>query len=180
MAGVGMDTGVNQTPSREEWDQMQKDLTSAAASFNEMRTELSTVKAQMQQATMRESTKSMAHANKPRPFPGHGDTMHLGSWIFTLTKYLEATNADPERWVAFGSTYLIETAAVWYEHRIQDMHVAGVLDSWPSFCKDLIDTFQPITAPAMARDKLHHIKQRGSVQDFNSETRIPEDHHLGT
>ena len=164
-----MDTGASDSVSRQELAKLQQDLARAATSFDAMQAQIATLEAQLQQATtVREPPKSTAHANKPLPFRGHGATMHLSSWIFTLRKYLEATNTDPSRWVALGSTYLAESAAVWYEHRDSDLHIAGVVDTWDAFCQDLITTFQPITAHAMARDKLHSLYQRASVQQYNS------------
>jgi Ty3 transposon capsid-like protein len=167
MAGEGMDTGVDAV-SRQELAKLQQDLAQAATSFNAMKAQIATLEAQLQATSVREPPKSTAHANKPLPFRGHGATMHLSSWIFTLRKYLEATNTDPSRWVALGSTYLAESAAVWYEHRDSALHISGVVDTWDAFCQDLITTFQPITAHAMARDKLHSLYQRESVQQYNS------------
>ena len=168
MTDESMDTGVDAV-SRQELAKLQQDLAQAATSFAAMKAQIATLETQLQQATsVREPPKSTAHANKPQPFRGHGATMHLSSWIFTLQKYLEATNTDPSRWVALGSTYLAESAAVWYEHRDSDLHNAGVVDTWDTFCHDLITTFQPITAHAMARDKLHSLYQRESVQQYNS------------
>jgi Retrotransposon gag protein len=96
--------------------------------------------------------------------------MRLGSWIFSLRACLDATNADPSRWVALGSTCLAESSAVWYEHRVLDMHAAGIQDSWEAICRDLINTFQPISAHAMARDKSRKLRQTDTVQQFNCES----------
>jgi hypothetical protein len=87
MAGEGMDSGASDTFSRSELAKVQQgDLALAAASFNEMKAKLATLEAQqLQQATVREPPKSMARANKPQPFRGHGVTMHLGSWISSFT-----------------------------------------------------------------------------------------------
>lgn len=169
MASGGMDTDVSDAVSRQELDKLQQDLALAATSFNEMKSKIAGLETQLQQATLREQTKSTAHANKPEPFRGHGTTTSLGSWIFSLNTYLEATNADPTRWVVLASTYLTESAAVWYEHRVHDLHAAGILDTWDAFCQDLINTFQPISAHAMARDSLHKLHQTNTVQQFNSE-----------
>lgn len=57
---------------------------------------------------------------------------------------------------------------MWFEHRALDMRNDGVTDSWDKFCDDLKTAFQPVTAHAMARDKLHRILQRESVQQYNS------------
>jgi hypothetical protein len=110
----------------------------AATSFTEMKAKIALLEAQLQQATsVREPPKSTAHDKQPQPFRGHGATMHLGSWIFSLQTYLEATNADPSRWVALGSTYLAESAAVWYEHRMSDMHTTGIVDTWENILPGL-------------------------------------------
>jgi Ty3 transposon capsid-like protein len=66
-----------------------------------------------------------------------------------------------------ASTYLIESAAVWYEHRVHDLQTADILDTWDAFCQDLINTFQPTSAHAMARDKLHNLRPTNTVQHFN-------------
>jgi hypothetical protein len=145
MASGGMDTGAGDAVSRQELFKLQQDLALAATSFTEMKTQIAGLEAQLQQATLREQTKSTAHAHKPEPFRGHATTTSLGSWMISLSTYLEATNADPTRWVVLASTYLTESAAVWYGHRVHDLQAAGILDTWDAFCQDLIKTFQPIS-----------------------------------
>jgi hypothetical protein len=130
MAGEGMDTGAGETVSRSELAAVQQDLALAAASFNEMKAKFVTLEAQqLQQAPVRESSKSTAHANKPQPFSWPWRHDAFGLLIFSLRTYLEATNADPSRWVALGSTCLAESADVWYEHRVSDMLDAGLVDT---------------------------------------------------
>jgi hypothetical protein len=154
MADEGMDTGASDSVLRQELTKLQQDLARAATSFNAIKDQTAAHEAQLQQATsVREPPKSTAHANKPLPFRGHGATLHLSSWISTLRKYLEVINTDPSRWVALGSTYLAEVLLCGMSTG-SDLHIAGVVDTWDAFCQDLVTTFQPITAHAMARDKL--------------------------
>lgn len=93
-----MDTGASEPLQNAEIARLQQELGNAAKSFNALELQVATLQAQLQQASLKDAAlKSSAHANKPQPFRGYGSGMHLGSWIFSVQTYFEATGTDPSR-----------------------------------------------------------------------------------
>jgi hypothetical protein len=72
MSSEGVNPDASDTVSRQELAKMQQDLAMASTLFSEMKSKVAGLEAQLQQTTLREETKSTAHANKPEPFRGNG------------------------------------------------------------------------------------------------------------
>jgi hypothetical protein len=106
MASGGMDTGVNDAVKREELNKLQQDLALAATSFNEMKCKIAGLETQLQQATLREQTKSTAHANKPDPFRGHGTTT-FGLLDISLSTYSGGNQCRSDS-MGFSGEYIFD------------------------------------------------------------------------
>ena len=105
---------------------------------------------------------------KPAYFYGKsGDKVDL--WIFEIEQYFIVVGImDPHR-VPFAASFLRGAAVTWWRaHRlaVSNQSLASPtrpITKWSEFSGELMTHFKPLNAAKIARDKLHRIRQTGSV-----------------
>lgn len=102
---------------------------------------------------------------KPDCFHGYQRKEKVDLWLFEMEQYFAVVGLqDPQR-VPFAASFLRNSAATWWRSRT--MTGVGSQEStlltWSKFSKAIMKQFKPINSSKVARDKLHQLRQTGSV-----------------
>eukprot|EP00171_Calliarthron_tuberculosum_P008642 IDg8642t1 len=114
-------------------------------------------------------------ANPPDLFGGKRDFLEVNTWLYKMEQYFRIVELFSPGFLSNGadrvmiaSTFLTETAAIWWYTRVQ----GGLLPStWEDFCLALKNEFVPAGHVRQARDKLRRLKQSRSVSRYLSSFR---------
>ena len=92
-------------------------------------------------------------------------------FLFMCEQYFEACGISEERQVPIASTFLATGAILWWRQHKTSWPLMPPQDrirTWPQFKAALQRMFTPITEKEVSRDKLHALKQLGSVQTYTA------------
>ena len=114
---------------------------------------------------------SMVSAKPPRPdtFAGgssSGDRVDL--LLFSMEQYCNAVKMQSDQRVPFAVTFLRGGAATWWRAHLELVKDRGqpMIKEWTIFTTSLIAQFKPLNWKKIARDRLHHLHQTGSVSQY--------------
>jgi hypothetical protein len=107
---------------------------------------------------------------KPDCFYGNQRGQKVDLWIFEMEQYFNVVGlVDPHR-VPFAASFLRDSAATWW--RARQLSLVGLqsasLSKWVDFSCALLEQFKPLNASRIARDRLHRLRQTGSVLQLTS------------
>lgn len=113
--------------------------------------------------------------NKPDSYNGARDFLIISTWLYKIEQYIQLVQLTNPNFqlteankILFASTFLTETAAVWWFTQIQS-NIAPT--TWVDFKNALTREFIPEDHIRRARDKLRRCKQGGSVSKYITEFR---------
>lgn len=113
--------------------------------------------------------------NRPEKYSGKRDFLIINTWIYKIDQYLSlmqisnpGTNVTEECQIMFASSFLTETAAVWWFTLVQN---ATTPSTWQEFKQALMAEFLPEDHIRRARDRLRRVKQKGSASEYIAEFR---------
>jgi len=116
----------------------------------------------------------------PQPFYGtSGSNAH--QWLMEVERYFTAVNlgADHAQCVLYASTFLKDTASIWFGTMSKE---SGSPSTWDEFKSRFLSRFQPIAAAKVARAQLRLLKQKyrvaGYSQEFLRVVQLIPDMHL--
>ena len=114
---------------------------------------------------------SMVSAKPPKPDPFSGGTSpgdRVDLWLFTMERYCDAVNMKPEQRVPFAATFLRSGAATWWRAHLTLVREGKeqLIIDWERFAGSLLAQFKPVNWKKIARDKLHNLRQTGSVSQY--------------
>jgi hypothetical protein len=81
---------------------------------------------------------------------------NVETWIFEMDQYLTVCGVNDERRVAVASSYLKESALLWWRTQAATVH------TWAVFRSALVTRFQPLAASRTARTQIQ-VLQQGSM-----------------
>lgn len=113
--------------------------------------------------------------NKPEPFDGRRDYLVVNTWLYKIEQYLTLVQlsnpglplSEGNR-ILYASTFLTETAAVWWYTLVQ---ANTVPTTWTQFKDKIISEFVPDDHVRRSRDRLRKLKQNSSVSKYLSDFR---------
>ena len=111
--------------------------------------------------------------NAPNTYAGNRDADSLDSWLFAVTQYLDLTGVrEDERRILLAGTYLEGPAQTWYRAVQGDsVPVDQKIKTWDTFQGELRLNFCPLNQVKLARDRLHSLRQTGSLREYIREFR---------
>jgi hypothetical protein len=87
--------------------------------------------------------------------------------LFAMERYFTAVQLPDQHKVAFAASFLRNAAATWWRARTiaaeDDPNELMELGSWDGFMGALLKQFKPLNSAKVARDRLHRLRQTGSV-----------------
>jgi hypothetical protein len=113
---------------------------------------------------------------KPDCFHGNSRGEKVDLWIFEFEQYFNAVGVnDPQR-VPYAASFLRDYAATWWRARCTAQAAVTSSSSsssssssgtatmtWRQFTAAITQQFKPLNASKIARDRLHRLRQTGSV-----------------
>lgn len=121
---------------------------------------------------------AQAKPHDPSTYSGQREMNVLGSWVFTMERYLRITMTKEELWVDLASTYLDGMANTWFQtwYPLAVESIKGVKADashvpWDVFVHNLRQAFQPPNHHQHLCDSWFHLKQTGSVAEYVHEFR---------
>lgn len=127
------------------------------------------------QTETRTTRTTNVHVKPPRPdfFRGTRD-QKADLWLFELEQYFSAVGMPSEHKVKFAASCLRDAAATWWRSRLISLDTGLTAESsssastdsyllWHNFAEALLKQFKPLNSSKIARDKLHRLRQTGSV-----------------
>jgi hypothetical protein len=104
----------------------------------------------------------------PRPDSFHGSQREkVDLWIFEMEQYFAIVGlVDPHR-VPYAASFLRDAALTWWRTKqlaaTSSSSQTDRLRYWNNFTKDLLMQFKPMNSTRIARDRLHTLRQTGSM-----------------
>ena len=92
-------------------------------------------------------------------------------FLFQCEQYFEASGVPEDKQVPVAATLLEDSALTWWrQHRSSwpALTIEERIHTWPQFKGILQRMFTPVTEKSVAREKLYHLRQLGSVQTYTS------------
>ena len=111
---------------------------------------------------------------QPSSFHGHTSS-NATQWLMEVERYFMASNMvsdSPESSrmrILYASTFLKDSASVWYSSTTAANELDPNRDSWDTFKNKFLSRFQPIAAAKVARAQLRLLKQRHRVAGYSQE-----------
>jgi hypothetical protein len=117
------------------------------------------------------SNVSMVSAKPPKPDPFSGSTSpgdRVDLWLFTMERYCDAVKMQAEQRVPFAATFLRSGAATWWRAHLTLVREEKeqLITDWSRFSASITAQFKPVNWRKIARDKLHNLRQIGSVSQY--------------
>ena len=116
-------------------------------------------------------TPSRVDLKPMQPTPFHGTANgNAEQWLTELERYFLVAGLDERdpRRSALASTYLKDTASVWYTSTVKDP-TFGATPSWAVFRERFLSHFQPLAASRMARAAIRNLRHRHKVAGYSQE-----------
>jgi hypothetical protein len=116
-----------------------------------------------------ENARNTLHVRPPKPdfFEGNQRKEKVELWVFAMERYFTAVEIQGQHKVAFAASFLRHNAATWWRARTlaaeDDPNELMDLGSWDGFKEALLKQFKPLNSAKVARDRLHSLRQTGSV-----------------
>ena len=116
-----------------------------------------------------ENARNALHVRPPKPdfFQGNQRKEKVDLWVFEMERYFIAVQLPEQHKVAFAASFLRHNAATWWRARslaaANDPNELMALGSWDGFKEALLTQFKPLNSAKVARDRLHRLRQTGSV-----------------
>lgn len=104
----------------------------------------------------------------PKTFEGGRDAKALENFLWDMEQYFKASRIGEVEQVTVASMFLAGDAKLWWRTRMEDVDGTGKpgIQTWEAMKKELKEQFLPSNAAWMAREKLKHLKQTGSVREY--------------
>jgi len=104
----------------------------------------------------------------PKPETFNGRQNAAENWIFQLQLYFSAANVPADQQAPFAATLLRDRAAIWWRNYVNmiQQHQVEPVDSFEAFSRQLLAFFRPPNTSQVARDRLRHLQQTGSVSSY--------------
>ena len=112
---------------------------------------------------------------KPELFDGsfRKDATSVDAWLYQVEHYLQAAGVTEDAVkVEFAATHLRGTAEIWWHHLETLPDNAGKFPNWEQFVQAIGEQFRVVNQHRMARDKLAHLVQKVSVQEYANHFRV--------
>lgn len=111
---------------------------------------------------------------KPENFNGK-ESGEAENWLFQFQQYFRAVHVNNEaEQVLYAASFLRGPAETWWRSHnlLVDAGEAQAINTWAAFSAALLETFRPVNAKKIARDRLAMLRQVDSVQGYTYEFRL--------
>ena len=104
----------------------------------------------------------------PKAYEGARDAKALENFLWDMEQYFKAAHINNGEQVTVASMFLVGDAKLWWRTRMDDVESTGRprIETWAVLKKELKEQFLPNNAAWVAREKLKHLKQTGTVRDY--------------
>ena len=152
--------------------ELQGQLTAAAAEINSQKALLSTAATQLQNVTgelvqakseLHSQSTAQVKPNKPPSFRGKGS---VTSWATHMDNFLR--NIDPEQALPIAVSYLEDGAHEWWIV-FKESEIGKQITNWNELRESVISRFDTLNKEKVARDKLAKWRQVKDVTTFNQD-----------
>ena len=122
-----------------------------------------------------QSLAKVVRPRQPDTFHGERTVQQVEAWLYSLEKYAEFVNIDDHQIVLFAVTLLRDGAAMWWRGVEYDM-TTSTPSTWSEFKRVFKYEFKPANAEQLARQRLQHLQQTSTVEQYVREFRslMPE------
>jgi len=101
---------------------------------------------------------------RPNSFSGATGN-NAEQWIIEIERYFAAARCQKDRSsVLLASTYLKDSASVWFNAKYKDLHVP---ETWLEFREAFLERFRPFAATRTARASLRNLRHQGKVAGYS-------------
>ena len=178
----GMQSSSVHTVSHEEFMTFQDKVLSMLASLEsrvevltkheeEMRQELAIYKTALSARVMATHEAPRVEVPKPHTFSGQRDANELDNFLWHMERYFEAISLTNEATkVRTATLYLTDNATLWWLRRFLEIEKGTcTIDTWADFKREIKKQFYPEDVGYIARKKMRHLKNTGSIRDYVKE-----------